>query len=56
MFQGIRRPVFSLLESGTFAETCTYVSYDSLRDLAKKRLEHLSDSVLDDFAEGADSE
>lgn len=57
VFQEIRRPVFSLLESGPLAESCTYISYDSLRDLAKeKHLEHLSDSVLDDFAEGVESD
>lgn len=57
VFQEIRRPVFSLLESGPLAESCSYISYDSLRDLAKeKHLEHLSDSVLDDFAEGVESD
>jgi hypothetical protein len=33
VFQEIRRPVFSLLEKGPLAESCTYLSYDSLRDL-----------------------
>ncbi len=57
VFQEIRRPVFSLLESGPLAESCSYISYDSLRNLAKeKHLEHLSDSVLDDFAEGVESD
>jgi len=52
VFQEIRRPVFSLLAKGPLAESCTYLSYDSLRELAAlKHLAHLSDAVLDDYAE-----
>jgi hypothetical protein len=52
VFQEIRRPVFSLLEKGPLGDCCTYLSYDSLRELADlKHLPHLSDSVLDDYAE-----
>jgi hypothetical protein len=55
VFQEIRRPVFSLLEKGPLAESCTYLSYDSLRELAEqKHLAHLSDSVLDEYAEEAE--
>ncbi len=55
VFQEIRRPVFSLLERGPLAESCTYLSYDSLRELAEqKHLSHLSDSVLDEYAEEAE--
>jgi hypothetical protein len=55
VFQEIRRPVFSLLEKGPLAESCTYLSYDSLRELAaQKHLAHLSDTVLDDYAEEAE--
>lgn len=55
VFQEIRRPVFSLLEKGPLAESCTYVSYDSLRELAaQKHLSHLSDTVLDEYAEEAE--
>ena len=55
VFQEIRRPVFSLLEKGPLAENCTYLSYDSLRELAEqKHLSHLSDSVLDEYAEEAE--
>jgi hypothetical protein len=55
VFQEIRRPVFSLLDRGPLAESCTYVSYDSLRELAaQKHLEHLSDTVLDEYAEEAE--
>ena len=52
VFQEIRRPVFSLLEKGPLAESCTYLSYDSLRKLAaQKHLTHLSDTVLDEYTE-----
>ena len=55
VFQEIRRPVFSLLEKGPLAESCTYLSYESIREIsAQKHLTHLSDSVLDEYAEEAD--
>ncbi len=55
VFQELRRPVFSLLERGPLAESCTYLSYDSLRELAaQKHLSHLADSVLDEYAEEAE--
>lgn len=55
VFQEIRRPVFSLLERGPLAESCTYVSYDSLRTLStQKHLSYLTDSVLDEYAEEAE--
>ncbi len=55
VFQEIRRPVFSLLEKGSLSESCTFISYDSLRELAKqKHLAHLSDSVLDEYAEDSE--
>ncbi|MGQ9561735.1 MAG: hypothetical protein ACUVWA_14655, partial [Candidatus Oleimicrobiaceae bacterium] len=55
VFQEIRRPVFSLLEKGPLAESCTFLSYDSVRELAReKHLAHLSDDVLDEYAEEAE--
>lgn len=55
VFSEIRRPVFSLLEKGPLADCCTYLSYDSLRELASdKHLAHLSDGVLDEYAEEAE--
>lgn len=54
VFQEIRRPVFSLLERGPLSEHCTFISYDSLRELGEQQhLEHLSDSVLDEYEEEA---
>jgi hypothetical protein len=56
VFQEIRRPVFSLLEGRALADICTYISYDSVRALVKaEHLEHLSDRVIEDYAEEAES-
>jgi len=52
VFAEIQRPVFSLLEKGPLSEFCTYLSYDSIRDLFnQKYLHRLSDSVLEDYEE-----
>ncbi len=55
VFQEIRRPVFSLLEAGPLSEKCTYLSYGSIEEIAGlKHLPHLSESVLDEYAEEAE--
>ena len=55
VFQEIQRPVFSLLDRAPLSECCTYISYDSLEQLSReKHLEHLSDSVLDEYTEEAE--
>jgi predicted RNA-binding protein len=55
VFQELRRPVFSLLDEAPLSERCTYLSYDSVEELVKqKHLAHLSDSVLDEYAEEAE--
>ncbi len=55
VFQELRRPVFSLLDKGPLYESCTFLSYDSVRELAQERhLAHLSDSVLDEYSEDAE--
>ncbi len=52
VFHEIRRPVFSLLDGRPLSETCTYLSYDNLRELAEqKHLAHLSDSVIEEYDE-----
>jgi hypothetical protein len=54
VFDEIRRPVFSLLEGKPLFERCTFLSYDSVRELAQlKHLDHLSDSVLAEYEEEA---
>jgi predicted RNA-binding protein len=55
VFQELLRPVFSLLDEAPLSERCTYLSYDSIDELAKqKHLIHLSDTVLDEYAEEAE--
>jgi hypothetical protein len=55
VFQELRRPVFSLLESGPLAEKCTFLSYDSVRELAQHpHLSHLSESILNEYEEEAE--
>jgi hypothetical protein len=34
VFSEIRRPVFSLLDKGPLSESCTYLSYESIREIA----------------------
>ncbi len=52
VFQEIQRPVFSLLDKGPLSESCTFISYDSLKELANsEHLGYLSDSVLDEYTE-----
>jgi hypothetical protein len=52
VMQELRRPVFSLLERGPLSETCTYLSYDSVRELAQQpNLAHMKETVLDDYEE-----
>ena len=55
VFTELRRPVFSLLDRGPLAESCTYISYGSVNEIiGLSHLRHLSASVLDDYAEEAD--
>jgi hypothetical protein len=55
VMQELRRPVFSLLERGPLSETCTYLSYDSIRELAQQpNLAHMKETVLNDYEEEAE--
>jgi hypothetical protein len=55
VFSVIRRPVFSLLEGRPLAERCTLLTYESVREIAGlQHLEHLQDSVLEEYEEEAD--
>ena len=52
VFNEIQRPVFSLLDKGPLAESCTFISYDSINEISQlKHLEHLSDTVLEEYEE-----
>ncbi len=56
VFQELLRPVFSLLDRGPLSEICTYLSYDSVRELAEQEhLSYLSDSVVEEYEEGAEA-
>lgn len=53
----ITRPNFAVMEKGPLAEFCSYISYDSINELAKeKRLGHMTDTILDEYTEFADEE
>jgi predicted RNA-binding protein len=57
VLQEIKRPVFSLLEGRPLAKTCTYLSYDSVKEIAGlPHLAHVNDSVLDEYCEEAGDE
>lgn len=52
VLQEIKRPVFSLLEKGPLANSCSYLSYEAIDSLYKEKLiHHMTDSVLEEFAE-----
>jgi len=54
VFDEITRPVFTLLEKGPLSQSCTFISYDSIKDIARQKLlEHMSDSVIDEYSEQA---
>jgi hypothetical protein len=55
VLQEISRPVFAFLEKGPLSESCTFVSYDSVKELSnEKRLEYMTDSVMEEYAEYAE--
>lgn len=55
VFRELQRPVFSLLEKGPLSESCTFLSYDSVRELSGlKHLAYTTDKVLDEYAEVAE--
>lgn len=54
VFQQITRPVFAVMEKGPLAELCSYISYDSVNEVSsEKKLTHMTDSIIDDYAEFA---
>jgi hypothetical protein len=56
VFNELTRPVFTYLEKGPLQESCSFMSYDSVKELAKeKRLEYMTEAVLEDFEEQAES-
>ncbi|MCS7201108.1 MAG: hypothetical protein NZ822_03105 [Patescibacteria group bacterium] len=52
VFNQITRPVFSLIGETPLSEICSYISYDSIIELAKeKRLELMNDAIVDQYSE-----
>ena len=50
----IQRPVFALLDKGPLAESCSFLSYEALEELAKEdHLAHMNDSVIEEYEERA---
>jgi hypothetical protein len=46
----IKRPVFSLLETGPLANRCSLLTYDDMRELAGKAdLPHMKDTILEEY-------
>jgi hypothetical protein len=54
VFEEIQRPVFSLLEKGPLADSCSYLRYEAISDLsAERHLSHMNDSILEEYEEYA---
>lgn len=54
VFEQINRPVFAFMEKGPLSELCTYIAYDSIKELKKEpHLEHMNDSIIDEYIEFA---
>jgi hypothetical protein len=53
----IRRPVFSLLERGPLYESCSYLSYEAITEIANiGHLAHMNHSIIEEYAEFAEDE
>jgi predicted RNA-binding protein len=51
----IRRPVFSLIENQPLGERCSFLAYDSVREvMSLPHLGHLSDTVLQEYEDWAE--
>ena len=50
VFEEITRPVFDYMDSGPLSKSCSYISYDSLEELAEiERLEHMTDNIIEEY-------
>ena len=51
----IRRPVFSLLDRGPLYDQCSFLSYESIEDLATtQHLSYMSDAIIREYEETAE--
>ncbi len=56
-FKEMQRPVFTYLDAGPLAQTCTFLSYESVGAIRQlNSLAHMLHTVIDDFEERADEE
>lgn len=54
VFDEIRRPIFSFLDRGPLARSCSFLSYDSVEEIRDlEYLAHTADSILDEYEERA---
>lgn len=52
VFSQINRPVFADIAGKQLSEVCSYISYDSVLELAReKKLKHMNDTIVDDYSE-----
>jgi hypothetical protein len=50
VLEQIKRPVFSLLETGPLSKRCSLLTYDDVQEIASKPdLPHMKDSIIDDY-------
>jgi hypothetical protein len=52
VFQEIARPTFTMLECHPLSSICTFISYASVREIARlPHLSHMTDTVLEEYSE-----
>ena len=57
VLEEIRRPVFTLLEKCPLSRSCTFMSYNAVKEIAsQKLLGHMTDSVIEEYSEEASEE
>lgn len=55
VFQEIKRPVFSLLDKGPLSELCSFLTYESVNQIAiLPHLDRMVDSLIEDYEEYAE--
>ncbi len=55
VFRELSRPVFRLLENGALSESCSYLSYKSVREISRlPHLARMTEAIIDDFQETVD--
>lgn len=55
VFREMKRPVFSLLDRGPLADSCTFISYDTVNEInSLQHLAHTNDGIIAEYEERAD--